>query len=164
MGSGKTAVGRILSKRLNMSFVDTDKEIEKKLGLSVDKIFKKKGEEFFRNEERNVLQQLRHGIPQVVGAGGGMVLSLLNREIFRQGIWINLNASLAVIMSRIGNQSHRPLLGNKVDREELDRLFKHRRPYYDLAPYQVITDGLNAGAVVELIVRLLQRRDEEPLL
>lgn len=155
MGSGKSVVGQALAKRLGIPFIDTDTEIAKTVRLSIEKIFKKKGEDFFREEERKVLGQLRHGIPRVIATGGGMVLSILNREIFRQGVWINLKATPATILSRIGSQKHRPLLGKKVKREEVEKILNARRPYYDLAPYQMETDGLNPGAIVETILTIL---------
>lgn len=155
MGTGKSSVGGRLACRLGIAFIDTDSLITARLGITIEKIFSKKGEDFFRKEEQKVLQEMRHSPPRVIGAGGGMVLSLLNREIFRQGIWINLKATPATIMKRIGPQNYRPLLGKKVKRDGIESLLKKRQPYYDLAPYQIETDGLSPHAVVEKIVKIL---------
>ncbi|MBI4412159.1 MAG: shikimate kinase [Deltaproteobacteria bacterium] len=166
MGTGKSTVGGLLSVRLGIPFVDTDVQIELTMGLPIDKIFAKKGgEDLFRENEREVLNRLRFRAPLVVACGGGMILSILNREVLREGIWINLKASPATIMDRIGlNQSHpvashlvasRPLLGKKVKREEVENLLLKRQPYYELAPHQVGTDGLSPEGVLTPVLKIV---------
>ena len=156
MGTGKSTIGRLLSVRLGIPFVDTDTLIENELKTSIDKIFAKKGgEDFFRDKEREVLRNLRFQAPLVVSLGGGMVLSVLNREVLRGGIWINLSAAPATVMSRIGGDTSRPLLGKKAKREEIDDLLKQRQPYYMMAPHQVETDGLSPEGVLTLVLKII---------
>ncbi|MBI2340375.1 MAG: shikimate kinase [Deltaproteobacteria bacterium] len=156
MGTGKSTVGRLLSVRIGIPFLDTDAQIELEIGTTIDRIFAKKGgEELFREKEREVLRRLHFRAPLVVGCGGGMVLSILNREVLRHGIWINLSAYPATIMERIGQAQSRPLLGKKVKRNEVEELFQKRKPYYDLAPHQVETDGLSPEGVLTPVLKIV---------
>ncbi len=159
MGTGKTTVGKLVANQLGVLFVDTDRLIEQKLKSPIATIFKKKGEFFFRGEERLVLLQLSSLILSVIGLGGGMVLDYLNRVILNRGIWINLKASPATIMKRISGQKTRPLLGKKVKRDEVEKILQQRRPYYDLAPCQIETDGLAPDAVAGLIVNRIHEKN-----
>lgn len=110
MGTGKSTVGAILARRLSMPLIDTDHFIEQKLGSSISNLFKKKGEVFFRQQEYQLLLEISSWHPHVVCTGGGIVLNLKNREILRHAYWINLSAMPAVILRRIQNTNHRPLL------------------------------------------------------
>ncbi len=154
MGSGKTAVGVILSRRLNIPFIDTDALIEKKIGCSINDIFSQKGEVYFRECEREIIRDLP-SYPSVVSVGGGAILSFANREIFKKGVWVNLQASASVIFKRIVGTKHRPLLSGVITQDEIENRLRSRRPYYDLAKYQVNTDGLSPQAVVDVILRLV---------
>lgn len=156
MGTGKTTVGKLLANRLDVLFIDTDQFIEQNLKMSIAQIFKKKGESFFRQQERLLLLRLSCLTSSVIGLGGGMVLDYSNRIILNEGIWINLKASSAAIMKRIAGQKTRPLLGKKVKREEVEKILQQRRPYYDLAPCQIETDGFTPDTVAGLIVNCLE--------
>lgn len=158
MGVGKSTVGKILANKLSCPFVDTDSLIEKKLNMSVRTIFTKKGEPFFRECERKVLAGERLEIPKVVSLGGGVVLNSANREILRSGFWINLKATPPILSQRIKNQKKRPLLAKKskkgsINREGIEELLRGRRPYYDLAPFQIETDRLTPDAIADIILK-----------
>ncbi len=163
MGSGKTTVGKLLANCLGISFIDTDSLIEKKTGMTISQIFSKKGESFFREQERLVLLSLSHESPSVISLGGGMILSESNRRVIAEGIWVNLKATPATLIKRlehfpetlvapkkktVSKARRRPLLGIKIKRENLEELLRQRRPYYNLASIQVETDGLSANAVM----------------
>lgn len=159
MGTGKTTVGKMLAQKLNIPFIDTDSFLETTLKQTISAIFKKKrGEDFFREQEYLALRTIRHFRPHVVSVGGGAVLKLLNREILRTGIWINLVASPAVIMQRISDPKTRPLLKQKKNlRENIETLLWSRNPFYQLAPYQLDTSFLSPDAVVKKIINIIDQ-------
>lgn len=157
MGTGKTISGKILARRLNIPFIDTDSFLETILKQTISAIFKKRrGEDFFREQEYLALRAIRHFRPHIVSVGGGAVLKLLNREILRTGIWINLHASPAIIMSRLEQTSNRPLLKSKKNlRENIETLLQIRNPFYQLAPYHLDTSSLSPEAVVEKLMEIV---------
>lgn len=153
MGVGKSTVGRLLAKKLLIPFMDTDELIAQKCRMTIERIFAERGEAFFRDQERSLLKNLRRIKPHCVSLGGGIILNAANREIFREGLWINLKATPATLMARLTGATGRPLLGGPFNREKIDTLLRQRRPYYDLAPIQIETDGLSPDAVAETILK-----------
>ena len=103
MGSGKTTVGRILSKRLKINFIDTDVLIEKKCGIKIKKIFDKYGEEYFRHKEEKIILDilLNNKKPGIIALGGGAFLNKkLQKIILKETISIWLNVSIDLIHKR----------------------------------------------------------------
>lgn len=155
MGSGKTTVGRLVSQKIGLPFLDTDELLEAQLVQPISKIFQTRGEAFFRVEEKHLLTTIRGLPPRVVSLGGGVVLSPSNREILRHGCWINLKAHPSVILDRIGSKKTRPLLGRgRGQREGLDDLLRQRRAYYEMAPYQIDAGSLALEAVAGEIIKI----------
>ena len=112
MGTGKTAVGQRLAKRLGWKFVDVDRLIEQHAGLSIPRIFAERGEVVFRRMERRCISQVVRGQHQVLGTGGGAVMDPHSRAQLRAcGPVVCLTARPQVILSRIGRKvSLRPML------------------------------------------------------
>lgn len=131
MGSGKTTVGRLLAERLGWHFMDTDQEVEKSAGMTVPRIFKKKGEAFFREKERMVVETCIPAVRNtVVAFGGGAVLDPKIRSLIRRRchvIW--LWASLESALARIDTAS-RPLLDSGDPAGAAQRAFRIRRRAY----------------------------------
>lgn len=155
MGTGKSTVGLELARRLALPFLDTDRAISAKVGRSIRWIFSKKGEAFFRAQEIDLLLSLTHQRPQVISLGGGMVADPRNREIFRRGLWVNLNCLPSVLEKRLQGNKTRPLLGDK--KSSIHSLLNQRRPTYNLAPNQMDTTGKSVDAIAEKIIYLLKR-------
>ncbi len=152
MGCGKSTIGRLLAKKLGVSFFDTDALIAQKLGLSIADIFSTEGEAFFRREERDLISQLAIKRPRgVVSLGGGAVLDAHNRSIFLKHHWINLTAPLSVIQARTGKNNKRPLLGKTL--EETEQLLRVRQPFYRLAPTQLDTSKWANDEKVKKIIQ-----------
>lgn len=119
MGSGKSTVGALLAERLNLPFLDSDKEIEKKAGKSIAGIFSKDGEAAFREMEMNFLQELKSIEPSVVAVGGGLpTLENALPLMHEMGLVIYLNTSLLTLIKRLREEKEqRPLLRELSDSE-----------------------------------------------
>jgi len=158
MGSGKSAVGRQLARRLGLEFVDSDAEIEARTGVDVACIFDREGEAGFRARERDVIDQLTRRSRSLVATGGGAVLDADTRERLRsRGCVVYLRTSVDQQLARTRRGTHRPLLENPDPRGTLQRLMLQRAHLYEeTADLAVDTDGRKVRTVVDEIVRRLE--------
>ena len=146
MGSGKTTIGKILSKNLKLNFVDTDILLEKEYGLKITKIFEKYGEKDFRDkEEKIVLNILKNNIkPCVIAFGGGTFLNKkIQKIILKETISIWLDANIDLIYKRCKKSNQRPLLNKSNDkklRKIIKDLLKIRKPIYSKAKFMIKTN------------------------
>jgi shikimate kinase len=125
MGAGKSSVGRRLSARLGIPFVDADAEIESAAGMTIAEIFEKHGEPYFRAGEARVIARLLDNGPQVLATGGGAVMDQRTRDLIRiKGISVWLKANLEVLMKRTRRRNDRPLA------EKIKDLLPLREPVY----------------------------------
>ena len=138
MGSGKTAVGRVLAQRLGVAFLDSDAEIERAAHATIPEIFARDGEAFFRDREAEVIGRLLNGPPAIISTGGGAFMAERNRTaIAAHGISLWLDAALDVLWERVRHKDNRPLLRTANPRETLAGLFAQRVPVYRLAALRV---------------------------
>jgi len=134
MGAGKTRLGRILAESLKLPFIDTDIEIEKAAGITIEEIFNNFGETYFRNGEQKVINRVLNGEPSILATGGGAFMnSVTRKKIEKFGISIWLRADINLLVKRTGSRSGRPLLKNGNRREILSKLMKERYPVYSKA-------------------------------
>ncbi len=154
MGAGKTSIGRRLAKELNIEFRDSDQEIEKKVGCSVAEIFEGFGESYFRQVERETIQDLlRNSPPHVLATGGGAFMDGQTRELIKEeGLPIWLRAALDVLVDRVSRNDNRPLLNRGNPREILEKLIEVRYPIYSQADLVVDSDAGPHHKVVEKII------------
>jgi shikimate kinase len=159
MGSGKTAVGRQLARRLGYRFLDSDAEIEARTGVDIPFIFEKEGEEGFRARECEVIDELSKQPNIVLGTGGGAVLAEENRErLAARGVVVYLETSIAQQVLRTSRSRARPLLFTDDPRGRLESLAAVREPLYrDLAAVTIRTDGRKVAAVADEIVDRLRQ-------
>ena len=157
MASGKSTVGRRLSNRLNLKFIDIDKEIEKSAGVSISWIFDVEGEERFREREVKELAKSINNNNCVISTGGGAILSKENREVLKKGTVIYLETSIQTQLERTINDKKRPLLQNSNNREQtLRELKKIRDPLFEECANITIKEGKNShNEVVEEIINQL---------
>ena len=150
MGVGKSSVGRRLSARLAIPFVDADTEIEKAAGMSIADIFSQHGEEYFRSGEARVIARLLEGGPQVLATGGGAVMNPKTRDAIRaKGVSVWLKAELDVLMRRIAKRRNdRPLLQTADPGETLRALLVEREPVYAQADLTVQSREVAHDAIV----------------
>lgn len=155
MGSGKTVTANEISKILGLHFWDMDGWIENETGEKVKDIFKKKGEEFFREEERKAVLWLKDKENFVVSTGGGAWLHEENRKkLLKSGWCIWLKVSKEDVWKRIGKHlGQRPLLaGSANPKETIQMLLKERNPQYSLAHASFDTSGKTPKQVAFEIV------------
>ena len=157
MGVGKSTIGKSLSKHLSMDFVDIDKIIEKKLKLTIQKIFEQKGELFFRElEEKITLEEIKKN-NKIISLGGGAFMNekirkyiLLNTKSF----WLNLSTDL--IAERLSNSKKRPLLSGGGIKLTLEKIFTQRKSTYSLANYKIDCNNLATDLIVNKIIKLYE--------
>lgn len=157
MGSGKTAVGRYLSRLLDLTFYDSDNEIERRTGVDIPLIFEKEGEAGFRQRERDTIEVLTAMDHIVLATGGGAVLLEENRHyLCERGSVIYLETSVAQQVERVKQGRTRPLLNNVDAASKLSQLMAERVPLYrGIADVIVPTDGRKVRTVAEDILREL---------
>jgi shikimate kinase len=157
MGSGKSAVGRALAERLRLEFLDTDELIEGTEGMKINKIFKEKGEEYFRALESDTLETLAAYDNFVLSTGGGIILREANVALLRSlGKVVLLWAEPDVIFERVGKEKHRPLLNVPDPKAEINKILNARRAKYQAAAQITIdTSALPVAEVVERIIKQL---------
>ena len=156
MGSGKTSIGSLVAKKLNLDFIDIDKEIEKELGLSIKKIFLNKGEDYFRKfEEKITIKKLRLK-PTVISLGGGAFLnSNIRKEVLKNHLSFWLNWDHEILINRIKNSKKRPLAINSTNNQLID-LIKKRSTIYSKALYEIKCDNLFKDEIVEKILTIYE--------
>ena len=143
MGSGKSIVGRDLSKYLNLQFFDTDKEIEQKVNKSINEIFYEKGEIYFRKVEEKICLDLLNNDNCVISLGGGSIINKKIRKIIKQNSYsIYLEVKLNNLINRLKFSKKRPLLNKNLNkRETLENLYNDRRKFYEKADFIVKNDN-----------------------
>jgi shikimate kinase len=153
MGSGKTVTGKALAGLLKMDFSDLDEEIQNETRLSINEIFQKKGESFFRAEEKKILFCVSREKNTVVATGGGVILDSENvGKMKESGRVVYLLASFETLWERVREKRDRPLLRAVDPRATFMQLFQERKPLYESAcDTRIPTDGLTAEAVAKNI-------------
>ena len=156
MGSGKTSIGLIISKKLNLRFIDVDQEIETELGMEISEIFENKGEEYFREiEERFTLKILKKQ-KTIISLGGGAFLNQnIKREILKNHISFWLNWRPETLISRINRSTKRPV-AFKATKNELYELINKRSKIYSKALYKVNCDNLKKNEIVKKILKIYE--------
>ncbi len=161
MGTGKTAVGKLLAKKLNKPFVELDAMIEQRYGKSITEIFSGDGEIAFREREIAIVKEVSERNNQVIACGGGVVLNKINIDRLQKNHRIVcLTASELVILKRTAINNDRPLLDTKNRMQRIKELLKYRKIFYkQAADFTVNTSSLSIDAVANRITEKL-RQDE----
>lgn len=146
-GAGKTTIGKYLAKKLNMTLVDTDDIIVKKTGSTIDEIFNNRGEKYFRELEKKVVEEVSKYDSAVITTGGGVVLNRTNIDCLRNnGVIFLLQASIETLYNNLKRDEilndHRPLLKGPDLKKRLEKLYKERKNLYiSSADYIIQVDG-----------------------
>ncbi|MFK7963540.1 MAG: shikimate kinase [Burkholderiaceae bacterium] len=131
-GCGKSTLGKRLATRMGRTFIDADRELEERCGVTVATMFDIEGEQGFRDREHRLLAELSEQDGLIVATGGGVVLREDNRHLLKgKPLVLYLQASVAELWSRLRNDRKRPLLQGADPRGRLEALFKERGPLYE---------------------------------
>ncbi len=152
MGSGKSVVGRELSKYLNLKFYDTDKEIELNAKKSIKTIFEEEGEAYFRDIEKKICLKLLTLDNCVISLGGGSIIDKEIRKVIKSNSYsIYLEVKINNLMDRLKSSKKRPLLNDKLNKKEtLENLYNCRRKFYEKADF-IVNNDYDKSQVLEKI-------------
>lgn len=158
MGVGKTAVGKVLAQKLDRKFVEVDSLIEQKAGKTIPDIFEQDGEIFFRELEIEAIKEISEEENLVIACGGGVVLNQINiQRLKKKSVIVYLTASPRVILKRIlDSTDERPLL-KTPKLEEIRRLLKFRKPFYErAADIKIDTSKSDVNSIAEQVINKLK--------
>jgi shikimate kinase len=157
MGTGKTAVGKELSRLLNMRLVDVDSEIEQNSKMKITDIFNNFGEPYFRDAEAEMIRKVARTKNTVISTGGGAVLREENMQVLREtGVIFCLYADPETIISRTKSSKDRPLLNVEDPLAKIKELLRTRMPFYEKAGIVIDTNGKTPLEVAEEIVEIFR--------
>jgi shikimate kinase/shikimate kinase/3-dehydroquinate synthase len=148
MGSGKSSIGKILSKKLEFEFIDTDNKIEEIERKTISEIFNKNGEKYFRNIEEVIsLKSLKLNNKVIALGGGGYINPIIRKYTLKSCISVWLNWKNETLINRIKNSKKRPLAFNSTENELID-LIKIRSNIYSKALYEIKCDRMSKSEIV----------------
>ena len=158
MGSGKTSIGLLISKKLNLQFYDIDQIIEKELEMSISDIFEQKGEKFFRDfEEKTTLKILKKKLIVISLGGGAFINKKIREEILKNHLsfWLNWNSK--TLLRRIKRNTKRPI-ALKSSTNELVNLIKKRSVVYSKSKYKINCERLSKNEIVNEIINIYENK------
>ena len=156
MGSGKSSIGYLVSKKLNLSFIDIDNLIEAKTNMTIAEIFKEKGEDHFRVIEKKITLKTLKNIGAVVSLGGG---GFINNEIRKEvltnhfSFWLDWEDS--ILLKRIKDSKKRPLAFQLKD-QQIRQLIKKRLKIYSKAQFKINCNKLTKTEIVKKIIKIYE--------
>ena len=156
MGSGKSSIGYLVSKKLDLPFIDIDILIAESVGMSISEIFKTKGEDYFRNLEEKITLKSLKNIRNVVSLGGG---GFINDKIRKETLtnhfsfWLNWDESISI--KRIKNSKKRPLAFKSTEKE-IRGIIKSRSKIYTKAQYKINCNKLTKNEIVKKIIKIYE--------
>ena len=157
MGSGKTSIGKLLAKRTNRAFIDTDQSIINNEGASITDIFNKFGEEYFRKLETDEIKNSRNLESHIISTGGGVILNHENINIMKEfGIVIFLDINIKNQIVRVKNKKNRPLLNEDNIEKDLIKLRNDRYTIYKkISDYIIDTSNKNRNDIITEISKYI---------
>ena len=161
MGTGKSTVGKQLAKATGKKFIDTDREIEKKFSMSVNSIFDKKGESFFRQEEKKLVEELSKKSNMVISTGGGTIVDSENFEKLKStGIMICLCTEKEELITRLKRTNKRPYLRGGNIEEKINKILAEREEVFNKIKIRVNTTNMTPREVVNKLLSLLKIKQD----
>ena len=157
MGSGKSLIGKILSKKLNFEFIDTDNIIEENEKKTISEIFKDNGEKYFRDIEEIIsIKSLKLNNKVIALGGGGYINPAIRKCTVQRCISFWLSWKNETIINRIQHSKKRPL-AMKMSNIELDKLINKRSTMYNLSDYKINCDRLDKKQIVKKILNFYEK-------
>ena len=156
MGSGKSIIGNIISKKLKLKFIDIDNIIEKEANMNITEIFSKKGENFFRNlEEKITIKSLESSNSVISLGGGGFANEKIRSEVITNNFSFWLNWNNTTLLNRIKNSYKRPITFY-LSNQELVELIEKRKKIYSKADFEINCNKLSKTEIVKKIMILYE--------
>ena len=157
MGSGKSTIGYLLSKNINFNFLDVDKFIENETNLKIQDIFKKNGENYFRDLEEKISLKLIKGKEKVISlGGGGFINKNIRKEVLKNHVSFWLNWKNSTIINRISKSKKRPI-AIRYDENNLKKLINERSGIYAEATFKINCETLTKNMIVKKITELYEK-------
>ena len=151
MGSGKSSIGKLLSRKTGLDFIDIDALIEKKENKSITEIFKVNGEKYFRDLEEKISIKKLKEYNSVISLGGGAFLNAkIRKKSSLNSITVWLNWKTSTLIDRIKDSKKRPVVTN-LKANEIKDLIEERSKIYNLSDYKVNCDKLSKSEIVDKI-------------
>ena len=156
MGSGKSSIGSLVSKKLSIDFIDVDEQIEKKIGLKISKIFENKGEKYFREIEEIITLKSLKNKKTVISLGGGAFLNTkVRKEVLDNHISFWLEWDIKTLVNRIKDSKKRPI-AHKLSSSEIEDLIKNRSIIYSKAMYKINCEKLTQIEIVKKVIKIYE--------
>ena len=156
MGSGKSSIGSLVSKKLELPFVDIDSLIVENAGMSISEIFKKKGENYFRDIEEKITLKFLGKIKNVISlGGGGFINAKIRKEVLTNHFSFWLNWDDSTLIKRIKGSKKRPLAFKSTD-QEIRKVIKNRSKIYSNAEFKINCNKLTKAEIVKKIIRIYE--------
>jgi len=156
MGSGKSSIGAMVSKKLNYPFIDIDNLIEEYTGMTISKIFEINGEDYFRNlEEKITIKSLKQKKTVVSLGGGGFVNDKIRRDVLNNHFSFWLNWDDMVLIKRIKGSRKRPL-ASKSTEQEIKIIINKRKKVYSKANFKINCNKLTKSEIVKKIIKIYE--------
>jgi shikimate kinase len=156
MGSGKSSIGNLVSKKLDLPFIDIDNLIVENAGMSISEIFEKKGEVYFRNLEEKITLKTLKKIKVVISlGGGGFINAKIRKEILANHFSFWLNWDESILVKRIKDSKKRPLAFNSTD-QEIKEIIKNRSKIYTNAQFKINCNKLTKTEIVKKIIKIYE--------
>jgi shikimate kinase len=156
MGSGKSSIGSLVSKKLDLPFIDVDNIIVENTGMSILEIFEKKGEGYFRNlEEKVTLKCLKKSKKVISLGGGGFINAKIRKEILSNHFSFWLSWDESILIKRIKGSKKRPLVSRSTD-QEIKAIIKDRSKIYSNAQFKINCNKLTKTEIVKKIIKIYE--------
>ena len=153
MGVGKSTIGKNLAKKLRYNFVDIDKLIETKEGISINLIFKNKSESYFRKVENDItLSELKKNNSVISLGGGAFLNNTIRKNVKKMSVSFWLDVPVEELIKRLKKGRHRPLLYKKNIGETVKKIYFDRKKIYNEADFKIKCYSLNSQQIVEKIL------------
>ena len=159
MAVGKSTLGKIVAKKQDLIFIDTDLNIEKKYAMKISEIFKNKGEKFFRIlEEREVLESLKKSKCVIALGVGAFMKKTIRDRILKDSVSIWLDVNLKTLNKRVKWTKKRPLINEEDSKIKINQLYAERKNIYKMANYRINCNNLSKKDIANKIITFYEKK------
>ena len=159
MAAGKSTIGKIVGKQLNLEFIDIDQNVENRNAMKIKDIFEKRGENFFRaEEEKEVLKSLKKENCIIALGGGAFLNNTIRDNVLKNSIAIWLDADIKTLEKRVKWNEKRPLLKKNNKYQMIKKIYLERKKIYKLAKHKIKCDKTNKSDLIKKIISLYEQQ------